>query len=183
MLTNWSAMCYDSRKLQSAGVQIRRWKPGWRFLLHSLSLITSQSRELKQECEEPRGQQNLSKPASTVLFQHQGQGDSPLMKGFLWIHHCQARQRNPQDLTVSSWSPDTDIATGPFGNLSNWQLWSMQSGQVESTGLLESNNMNEAASLLKPVVRLLGQLCLCFLVCRIKLRTLYVCKEGMPKTI
>lgn len=54
----------------------------------------------------------------------------------------------------------------------------MQSGQVEITGIVEPNDINRAANLAKPVVRLLELLCLRFLYLQNKVKsTFYV--QGM----
>ena len=51
----------------------------------------------------------------------------------------------------------------------------MQSGQVEISGIMESDDIHRAANLSKPVVRLLELLCLSFLYLQNKVKnTLYV---------
>lgn len=157
MLTNWSALCY--MKAGSCSVQGCRLEDGSQGGVSPL--LTQPVTSLSGS---PRESKITQKEVSTGFFQHQGRGNSSVMKSF--CGHTIARLHKETHKIQH-------LVLCPHWQLLRMTLWPTQSGQVEITGIVESNDINRAANLAKPGVRLLELLCLRFLYLQNKVKSTF----------
>jgi len=137
----------------------------------SLSLVTSTSTELRQDNKKPQ-RRGISESLKT---RHQLRSLNiedrvipPYRRSF--CEHTSPRLDTETTKFNSSWSSDSAIATGPFGNLSNWLSGPCRLARGKSL----SFRIKRCTQGSQSVVRLFGLLRFRFLVCKTKIRVLYM---------